>query len=123
MLWTAQCPYHHVRSHQNSQGLVSSVKNEPLVLWQLEASAYQITNDNVRIMKSLMMLVMKEVVEWYNIHSLKIFVGLSECVSKDIKTLMMTARHWSAMLLYGNIPTTHLVVLILPPSLGMGPPA
>ena len=119
----ARCPCHHVRSHQNSRGLVSSVKNEPLVLQQLEANAYQITNDNVRIMKSLMILVTKEVVEWCNIHSLKIFVGLSKCVSKDIKTLMMTARQRSAMLSYGNIQTTHLVVLILPPGLGMGLPA
>ena len=74
-------------------------------------------------MKSLTKLVMKEVVEWRNIHSLKIFVGLSERVSKDVETLMMTARRWSAMLSYGNIQKTHLVVLILPPSLGMGPPA
>ena len=73
-------------------------------------------------MKSLTKLVTKEVVEWRNIHSLKIFVGLSERVSKDIETLMMTARRWSAMLSYGNIQKTHLVVLILPPSLGMGPP-
>ena len=74
-------------------------------------------------MKSLTKLVMKEDVEWCNMHSLEIFVGLSECVPKDIETLMMTARWWSAMLSYGNIQKTHLVVLILPPSLGMGPPA
>lgn len=73
--------------------------------------------------KPLTIFVTKELVERCDIHILQIFVGLPKRISKDILALMMTASKELAQSLYIRIHKAYLVVLIFPPSFGIGPPA
>ena len=50
-------------------------------------------------------------------------MGLSKCVSKGVKTLMVTENDELEQLQYRKVHQIHLVVLIFPPSFGIGPPA
>lgn len=71
----------------------------------------------------LTILVTEELVEGCNIHRLQIFMSLPECVSKGIGAPMMTEGSESGAFFNTATKKTYLVVLILPPSPGMGPPA